>query len=226
MAKDGNGFISRVSPEGKVMKLKWIDGKADGVTLHGPKGMALTRKHLYVTDIDRVRFFDRTTGASKGDIEVKGAKFLNDIAAGPDGSLYVTDSMGEAIFRIDAKHKVEKIARGKALMRPNGIQVDRGNVFVAGFGGASVYLLGKEGRPEKEVKVPAGGLDGLIRLDDGTMFVSSWAGSAIYRIDPSGKVTTAFKKIPAPADIGFDTKRGRILIPHFNDHKVEARKCR
>ena len=226
MARDGNGFISRVSPQGKILKLKWIDGKADGVTLHGPKGMALTRKNLYVTDIDKVRFFDRITGASKGEIEVKGARFLNDIAAGPDGSLYVTDSMGEAVIRIDTKHRVEEIARGKALLRPNGIQVDHEDVYVAGFGGTSVYLLGSEGRPEKEVKVPAGGLDGLIRLGDGTMFVSSWEGSAIYRIDPSGKVTAAFKGIPAPADIGFDTKRGRILIPHFNDHKVEVRKCR
>jgi sugar lactone lactonase YvrE len=225
MARDGNGFISKVSPEGKVIKLKWIDGKAKDVTLNGPKGMALAGKSLYVTDIDCVRFFDRVSGAPKGEIVIKGARFLNDIAAGPDGSLHVTDSMGQAIFHIDAKHRVREVARGKPLMRPNGIQVDKGEIYVAGFGGDTVYRLGEEGKPAGKHKVPAGGLDGLIRLDDGTMFVSSWAGSAIYMIDPSGKVTTVFKGIPAPADIGFDTKRGRILIPHFNDDRVEARPC-
>jgi hypothetical protein len=32
---DGNGFISRVSPEGFV-ELKWIDGATPGVTLNAP----------------------------------------------------------------------------------------------------------------------------------------------------------------------------------------------
>ncbi|HSN57605.1 MAG TPA: hypothetical protein VLT32_23245, partial [Candidatus Sulfomarinibacteraceae bacterium] len=30
---DGNGFISRLAPDGAVLELKWIDGEAEGVTL-------------------------------------------------------------------------------------------------------------------------------------------------------------------------------------------------
>src|SRR5687768_18220722 len=39
-AKDDNGFISRVSPDG-TPTLKWIDGAAPNVTLHAPKGLAV-----------------------------------------------------------------------------------------------------------------------------------------------------------------------------------------
>jgi hypothetical protein len=35
--KDDNGFIARLAPTGAVLTLKWIDGAADGITLHGPK---------------------------------------------------------------------------------------------------------------------------------------------------------------------------------------------
>ena len=63
--KDGNGFISRISPEGEVIALKWIDGAAESVTpftLNAPKGMALTGDRLFVADIDVVRVFDRERG--------------------------------------------------------------------------------------------------------------------------------------------------------------------
>ncbi|MGH2397863.1 MAG: ATP-binding protein, partial [bacterium] len=62
---DGNGFISRVSPAGKVLALKWIDGTKQGVTLNAPKGTAISGTTLYVADITAVRMFDRSTGRFK-----------------------------------------------------------------------------------------------------------------------------------------------------------------
>src|SRR5688500_9540014 len=38
-AADGNGFISKVSPEGQVTELKWIDGSKKGTKLNAPKGL-------------------------------------------------------------------------------------------------------------------------------------------------------------------------------------------
>src|SRR5262249_57870813 len=42
---DDNGFISRVTPDGKVAALKWIDGAKPDVKLHAPKGKASSRDH-------------------------------------------------------------------------------------------------------------------------------------------------------------------------------------
>ena len=81
--KDGNGFISVLSPEGQVTTLKWIEGGKNKVKLDAPKGMAIAKGVLYVADITVVRTFDAKTGAPKGDIAIPGASFLNDIAVGP-----------------------------------------------------------------------------------------------------------------------------------------------
>jgi sugar lactone lactonase YvrE len=114
-AKDGNGYISRVSPAGSISDSAFIKG------LNAPKGMALVRDTLWVADIDEVRAFNVTTGAPVADVKVPGALFLNDIAAAPDGSLYITDTAirfgangqiahpgTDQIFRIAADHQGER----------------------------------------------------------------------------------------------------------------------
>src|SRR5215471_16504414 len=47
-ALDHNGFISRVSPSGVVLQLKWIQDGVNGAVLNGPKGIALRGNVLYV----------------------------------------------------------------------------------------------------------------------------------------------------------------------------------
>src|SRR5690242_8332725 len=59
--KDNNGYISRVSPDGKVLTAKWIAGGVNGVKLDAPKGTALRGDTLFVSDIDVVRLFNRNT---------------------------------------------------------------------------------------------------------------------------------------------------------------------
>ena len=61
------------------------------MTLNAPKGMAIVGDTLWVADIDAVRGFNRKSGALVANIAVPGAKFLNDVTAGPDG-LYITDT--------------------------------------------------------------------------------------------------------------------------------------
>ena len=79
--KDGNGFISRVKPDGSVETLKFIEGGRNGVTLNAPKGLALIGDTLWVTDIDAVRAFNAKTGKPVASVDVPGAVFLNDPAA-------------------------------------------------------------------------------------------------------------------------------------------------
>ena len=91
-AKDDNGFLSRVAPDGRVVELRWVDGASDSVTLNAPKGMGIRGDTLFVSDIDEVRMFDRTTGRSLGSTPIRGVSFLNDIEVGSDGTVYVTDT--------------------------------------------------------------------------------------------------------------------------------------
>jgi hypothetical protein len=49
MKKDGNGFISKLGPDGKVVTMEWVKG------LDGPTGLALANGKLYAADVDRLR---------------------------------------------------------------------------------------------------------------------------------------------------------------------------
>src|SRR3989304_3479031 len=114
-AADGNGFISRIGPEGQVLALKWIDGTVSSVTLHAPKGMAIVGEPPYLADLTRARLFDRRTGQPKGSVAVPGATFLNDAAAGPDGSVYATDSGFTAAFSPSGSDAGYRVDRAGAL---------------------------------------------------------------------------------------------------------------
>jgi sugar lactone lactonase YvrE len=232
LAADGNGFISRIRPTGAVESLKWIDGEAAGVTLNAPKGMAMRGDTLFVSDIDTVRAFHRTTGAPLGARGVSGASFLNDVAIGPDGTLYVTDTGMDASFSptgMDAIHRFtaggsERVASAPDVVAPNGIVVDDAGIILVGFGGRTVQRLpAGGGAPTDIATLPAGQLDGIVRTSDGTLYVSSWEGQAIYRVSPDGRISTVVEDVESPADLGWDSRRNRLLIPLFNGNRIEVR---
>lgn len=230
-AKDKNGFISKLSPDGKVVALKWVDGAAKNTPLSAPKGMAIAGGLLYVADLDTVRVYDKKTGKAKGTVAIKGATFLNDVAAGPDGTVYVSDSglaFGEAGItptKTDAVWSIKKmkatvLAKGEELGQPNGLWVTDKGVWVNTFGTGEVYLLDAKGARTMVQKV-AGMLDGLYASGD-DVWVSSWETSGILRGSATGEFSMAQGGLAAPADFAYDTKRKVVVIPLFNDNKIVA----
>jgi hypothetical protein len=228
-AADDNGFISRINPETLQVDLKWIDAAKPDIILNAPKGMAILGDDLYVNDLVVVRRFDRKTGKPKGEIAIPGSTFLNDLAS--DGkALYVTDSGlkagangfeptgTDAVWKI-VNGKPQKLASGSDLNRPNGVEIADGKVWVVTFGANELYQIDK-GKKTNVSKLPAGSLDGLVHMSDGTFLVSSWDSKSVYRGKPGGTFVTVVDDVTSPADIGYDTKRHRLLIPHFMENVV------
>lgn len=222
---DGNGFISRVDAATMTIDLKWI---AKG--LDAPKGMAILGDSLYVADIDRVRKFDRRTGAPLGEITIAGASFLNDIAT--DGeSLYVSDTgivLGPGITFLDTgtdaiwkitRDQPSELAKSTELQHPNGLDWVDGKLRVVTFRGNELYEL-DGGRRKTIAKMPAGQLDGVVHLPDGTAFISSWKGNEIFRAEARHEPRAILAGMDAPADLGYDSKRGRLLVPHPTANQV------
>lgn len=225
---DNNGFISALSPDGKVTNLKFIEGGKDKTKLDAPKGMAIHKGELFVADINVVRRFDLKTGAPKGEIKLDGATFANDVFAA-DGKVYVTDSGlkpdfssngSDAVFVIE-NGKAKPLAKSADLGGPNGVYVDGKNVWIATFGSGELYRLDEKGKKVDAAKIGKGGLDGLLKVGD-AVYVSSWNESAVFKGKPGGAFEPVLSNLKAPADIGFDTKRSRVLVPRFMENAVEA----
>ncbi len=235
-AKDNNGFISRVRPDGAVENLKFIEGGKSGVTLNAPKGLALWADTLWVADIDAVRAFNTRTGATIDSVSLAslGAVFLNDIAVAPTGALYITDTgirfddVGnvlhpgpDRVFRIGPDRKVTVAVRGDTLGRPNGIALDPvGKRFViVEFGGRSLLAWKPEDKAPSVIAKGPGGFDGVV-IAGGKILVSSWTDSTVSSYE-TGQEVKVITGVPSPADIGYDGKRNRVLIPIFTGNRVE-----
>jgi hypothetical protein len=234
--RDNNGFISRVKPDGAVENLKFIEGGKNDVVLNAPKGMALVGDTLWVTDIDAVRAFDARTGAPLDSISLATLLpvFLNDITTTPAGALYVTDTgirfddVGnvlhrgpDRIFRIGPDRVVTVALRGDSLGWPNGITLDAvGRRFVIGqFGGKSLLAWKPEDRAPSVIATGPGGFDGVV-MAGGRILASSWSDSTVSSYE-TGKEIRVISGVPSPADIAYDVKRNRLLIPVLSANRME-----
>jgi sugar lactone lactonase YvrE len=227
-AKDDNGFISKITPDGKVTA-KFIDGADEKVTLNAPKGMTISQDVLYIADIDHLRMFDAATGAPKGEIPFPGSSLLNDVATGKAGVIYVTDTGVNEKWETDGKDAVYTLSGDKPkklyahktkLGNPNGILAGDGGAWIVTGTTGELLWLSDAGKLEKAQKISSGWNDGIAHTPDGLLLISSWADEAVYAGKPGGEFKKEISGLEAPADIGFDCTRGRLLIPLFKKDTV------
>jgi hypothetical protein len=236
--EDGNGFISRVSPSGEILDLKWIDGVTPGVTLNAPKGMAIVADTLFVADIDCLRRFHRMTGESLPELCLENAGFLNDVTANRRGDVYFSDSgtaeVPGAVYLLrqtaDVPQKViladGTVLEGEELGGPNGVFADRRGLFVATFQSGEIFRVTPEGERLQLLPVSEMGLDGFVSLEEKGFLFSSWGDSAVYWIRADLNITVLVGEVESPADIGYDATRNRVLIPLFRANELWMREVR
>ncbi len=223
-AKDNNGYISRMTPDGKVDQPKFIAGGTAGATLHSPRGMTIVGDTLWMVDADAVRGFNRKTGAPLATIDFSSYKlgFLNDITAGP-GGLYVTDTGTDHIYKI-AGGRATVAVQDKALGNPNGITWDGvGNRFVIVPWAGDSTIKSWNGRDKSLSVVGKDGgtkFDGVEILSGDRVLVSAQSDSSLH-LFTSGTGRPIARTGGAPADIAVDTKRNRVAVPFVDRNLVE-----
>jgi sugar lactone lactonase YvrE len=235
--RDNNGFISRVSGDGRLENRRFIAGGQKGVTLHGPKGMVIVGDTLWMTDIDAVRGFHRRTGAPVATVDLAslGALFLNDITVGPDGSLYLTDtgvrfdSAGQRqhpgpdrIFRVRGR-KASIALESAALGQPNGITYDaraRRFLFAPIVGDSALQEWSPGQQQLRAVARGPGRYDGVEVTPEGRVLVSAWNDSTVNAVR-EGRLVPLIRGVPSAADIGYDPARRRVGVPLIADGRIE-----
>lgn len=227
-AEDGDGWISKISTDGKVLKNKWVTG------LNAPKGVRSYGNHLFVSDINRVVVIDIDAARIERSIPVPDAVFLNDLATDSTGSVYVSDMVLSRIYRIK-DGVVSVFAEGETLEHPNGVLVDGASLIIGGWGSGfntedfSTKVLGRLQKIDLKTKqtspittVPTGHLDGIEVDGNGGYIVTDWRNGKLFHISADGE-TKLLQTFPrGAADLAYLQKPGLIILPRMLENKLTA----
>lgn len=210
--KDGKGGIAILNLDGSMKNAHWVSG------LNAPKGLAIYKNTLYVTDLTAVISIDLITGKIKHKLEIENAVFLNDLTVGNKGTLYVSDTRTNKIYQIK-DNRYELFSEN--VTSANGLKWMNKSLFV--LAGTELWKIDKK----KQVTVIVKGFekvgDGLEPIGNGEFIATCWAG-IIYHVkkdgsieklqDVQGKMNTA--------DLGYNPTDKIIYVPTFNQNSVIA----
>jgi sugar lactone lactonase YvrE len=216
-AENKNSFIAKISPEGKVIKLKLTEN------LNATKGLGFHNGKLFVTELANIVEIDARTGKILNRYPVAGAKFLNDIAINPaNGAVYFTDSGDNKVYMLQ-NGKTTLLLEGKPLDNPNGAFFENGRLLI-GNGDGTLYAMNLKDKKLNKISEGMGGIDGITPDGKKGYFVSQWGGK-IWHITPDGKneeiLNSMTEKINS-ADIDYIPGKKLLLVPTFFHNTVTA----
>jgi hypothetical protein len=226
--KDGKGRISRIGLDGSVVTADWF------TALNAPKGLRSFAGTLWVADIDEVIGIDIASAKETARVKIEGAKFLNDVAVGAEGTVYVSDMLANRIYGIkDGKAVV--FAEGEQLEHPNGLFAEGERLVVGGWGSepaadfstkvkGNLYSLDLKTKQKTRItKQPLGNIDGVEQEARGGYLVTDYLAGTVIQVSQAGesRVVRTFK--PGLADHTFLYAQGDVFIaPHMNENTVGA----
>ena len=217
--KDNNGYISKVSLDGKILEERFLP--APGVTMHKPKGIWVAGNRLWVTDIDGVWEFDTRTKKGKK-LDLPGVQFANDPAI-LGNTLYVSDNRTDMLVTVtpadfldmNANPSVAVAWKDKGI-NPNGLYPSRdGALLMVGFKSdkekRGIYSM-KPGQDPKALSKEIGRLDGLYEMNDGTLLVTDWDSGTVFTWSEKAGMTTIASGFKGPADLCAFPQDGRLMV--------------
>ncbi len=215
--KDGKGGVAKVGLDGKIIDKDWITG------LDAPKGIGKYNGMLYVADIADVIVIDISAGKVVKKIPVTGAVFLNDVTVDSKGIVYVSDTRGGKIYRIENGVPAEYV---DGIKGANGVLAVGTDLYM--LGGGSLF----KADAQKNVTSIGSGMesstDGIEEVKHGEFLISSWNG-VIYYFTIGGGTQQILDTRPEKsntADIGYNAAAKIVYVPTFLKNGVVAYKLK
>lgn len=216
-AGDGDGFLSSVSAGGDSVDRLAVTGRELGVALDAPKGIAVRGDRAWIADLRRVVGVDLRADTALFELTIPGSRFLNDVAVGRGGAVYVSDTERDAVYALAPDgSRWERHGSAGSLRGANGLQPDPGGpgLLVAGWEGAvlrlnpdsSVTLLADPLAAESLDGIQAAGPDVILYSDYSRGTVHALHRRSLGHWSPSRPWLEGLR---APADF---LRRGSLLV--------------
>ena len=225
---DRNGYITKISVNGQILEKKWVSG------LDAPKGLAIHKNNLYVSDVDKIWKIS-TKNKKKDFFPIKDAGFLNDLVAHKDGTIYASDMFKNRIYSLkDNNLTIWK--QSKLLDSPNGLLIEGKYLIIATWGkikeGFKTEVKGKlikVNMQTRQIKKffstrPIGNLDGLVFNKYNGYLSTDWVNGKLFSINKKGIVVDSMKVNKGSADLEILMHKNLILIPMMLNNNVTALK--
>lgn len=225
--RDGNGYISQVGSDGRLIHKIWFPG------LNAPKGMAIYGDYLFVADIDQLVVIHKLKAKLLGRHPALPSRYLSDVAVDGAGRVYVSDMLGNAIYRLQ-NGVFAKWVESAALMGPNALKVVKGELWVAGWGrivrGFETSERGHIVAIDLETKeienvgqgYPIGNLDGLEPIGGDRFLVTDATAGGLLLVDQYGRSQVLADLPRGSGDMGFNPLLKQVVIPLMADGKIVA----
>lgn len=226
----GNGFISKVGVDGKVIDMNWVLG------LDAPKGLTIVNDKLYATDINALVEIDIENGKILNRYVAPAAIHLNDVAADDKGQVYAADTLTDSIYRLNGIGLFPMWLNSPALEAPNGLHIEGDKMIVGSWGLPTegfhtevpghlkeVSLIDKSIKPLGNGK-PVGNLDGVEPDGKGNYYVTDWINGKLLHIKPNGDARVLLELSSGAADHEVLLEKKLIIIPLMKDNKLVAYK--
>lgn len=240
VAKDGNGFISKLKADGSVETLKFLPQAGDP-PLNGPKGLCIIGTVLWVADIDRVVAYNLEGGKqlSEYPLTEKNVTFANDLVE-VDGDLLLSDTAGDQVLQLKGADRgtitgAEVIDKG-IFGGANGIATDgKGTIFLASYpvgtmpkegGMVRAFKFGENMDKRSKLGFPVGLWDGVAVATDGTVYASDWTSAGVWKLTPGGKPEQIAKDMQGPADFCLLKDGSALLVPEMGASKITVVKLK
>ncbi len=236
--KDGDGFISKLTPDGKIVALHFLPSSD---TLNSPKGMAVINHILYVTDIDRIVGYNLSNKKKVYDLSFaqEGTQLLNDLAVRDDHTLFVSAMDIDKIFVVTVDTPAYTLMKlDQPIKKPNGLFWDASTrkLYLGMFGregnangkkGDIGVISFDKGYPQyNQLSDYQGNIDGVLVMDN-TLFFTDWLAygpskGTLRSMDLTTKEVKDVidEKIDGSGDFYFDEKTGNVWIPMMKENKV------
>ncbi|MFC1568899.1 SMP-30/gluconolactonase/LRE family protein [bacterium] len=219
VSNKGDGHIVAIDNQKRMKLLNASEPSVRGLQVFGDR--------LYAASDRGVAVIDLVSGETIKVIKINGARFLNDIAVDIRGYLYVSDMVGNKIYRIHLRNSYVTVLAAQNLQKPNGLLYDakKNCLLVCSMRSQSpIQAVDCEtGQVTTLMNTSLSNLGGLARDAAGFIYVSSWTSNSVYRIDLSahGSPVLVSRNHDGPADIFIRKVADVLVVPNYRSNTVD-----